>query len=77
MYHTYKILRSDAEFLAAAMSQVRVYVVSPLSDDMIEIVDYGGPVEKYTRHSVKINGSYFFRNQFEFRTDIKRNPAGL
>lgn len=75
MNHTFKVLRSDAEFLAAAMSQVRVYVVSPLNDDMIEIIDYGGPVEKYTPHSVKINGSYFFRNQYEFRTDV-RSSAG-
>ncbi|MDY8116742.1 hypothetical protein UY286_04725 [Paenibacillus polymyxa] len=57
------------------MSQSRVYVVKALSDQMTEIVDYGGQVEKYTPESIKINGSYFFRNQYEFRTDIK-NSAG-
>lgn len=71
MFHRCKILQSDTEFLAAAISQIRVYVVSPLSDDMVEIVDYGGPVEKFTPHSVKIKGNYFFRNQYVFRAEIR------
>lgn len=35
MNHTYKVLKSDIELFAAALSQVRVYVVKPLSDDIV------------------------------------------
>ncbi|MGG4218829.1 hypothetical protein ABEW32_11420 [Paenibacillus jamilae] len=75
MNHTYKVLKSDIELFAAALSHVRVYVVQPLGEALIDIVDYGGAVEKITPESVKINGSYFFRNQFEFRTDIKSSAG--
>ncbi|WP_025717357.1 hypothetical protein [Paenibacillus sp. 1-18] len=77
MNHTYKVLKSDIELFAAALSQVRVYVVQPLSEDMIEVVDYGGAIEKITPESIKINGSYFFRKQFEFRVDVKKDSAGM
>ncbi|ASR49931.1 hypothetical protein B4V02_11275 [Paenibacillus kribbensis] len=77
MNHTYIVLKSDIELFSAALSRVGVYAVQPLSDDLIEVVDYGGPVEKYTSQSVKINGSYFLRNQFEFRVDVKKDSAGL
>ncbi|MEC0233753.1 hypothetical protein P4H71_05200 [Paenibacillus kribbensis] len=77
MNDTYKVLKSDIELFAAALSQVRVYVVQPLGDDLIDIIDYGGVVEKITPESVKINGSYFMRNQFEFRVDVKKDSAGL
>ncbi|WP_311083537.1 hypothetical protein [Paenibacillus polymyxa] len=76
MNHTYKVLKSDIELFAAALSQIRVYVVQPLGEDLIDIVDYGGPVEKFTPESIKINGSYFFRKQFEFRVDVKKDSAG-
>ncbi|ODA07621.1 MULTISPECIES: hypothetical protein [Paenibacillus] len=71
MNHTYKVLKSDIELLTAALSQVRVYVVQPLGENLIDIVDYGGTVEKITPESIKIDGSYFLRSQFEFRTDVK------
>ncbi|MET3209369.1 UNVERIFIED_CONTAM: hypothetical protein ABIC26_002313 [Paenibacillus sp. PvR008] len=71
MNHTYKVLKSDIELFAAALNQVRVYVVQPLSDDMVEIVDYGGVVEKITPDSIKVNGSYFMRDQFEFRVETQ------
>ncbi|MCP3746696.1 hypothetical protein [Paenibacillus sp. A3M_27_13] len=76
MNHTYKVLKSDIELFAAALSQARVYVVQSLDEDLIDIVDYGGPVEKFTPESIKINGSYFFRKQFEFRVDVKKDSAG-
>ncbi|QYK62416.1 hypothetical protein [Paenibacillus sp. S25] len=75
MNHTYRVLKSDTELFAAALSQAKVYIVQSLSEDMIEVVDYGGAVEKITPESIKINGSYFFRNQFEFRTDIKSSDG--
>lgn len=40
MNYTYKVLKSNIELFAAALSQVRVYVVQPLSDYMVEVVDY-------------------------------------
>ncbi|QNR64997.1 hypothetical protein IAQ67_13755 [Paenibacillus peoriae] len=77
MNHTYKVLKSDIELFAAALSQVRVYVVQPLDEDLIDIVDYGGPIERYTPESIKINGSYYFRKQFEFRVDVKKGSTGI
>ncbi|MDG0053106.1 hypothetical protein MMB75_05385 [Paenibacillus sp. P2(2022)] len=77
MNYTYKVLKSDIELFAAALSLARVYVVQSLDEDLIDIVDYGGPVEKYTPESIKINGTYFFRNQFEFRVDVKKDSAGM
>ncbi|MGF9644006.1 hypothetical protein AAIH69_13445 [Paenibacillus sp. MABNS29] len=70
MNHTYKVLKSDIELFAAALSQVRVYVVQPLGEDLIDIVDYGGPLEKFTPESVKISGKYYMRGQFEFRVSM-------
>lgn len=73
MNYTYKVLKSDIELFAAALSQVRVYVVQPLSEDIVEVVDYGGPIEKFSPESIKINGKYFMRNQFEFRVDLNKD----
>ncbi|WP_025682584.1 hypothetical protein [Paenibacillus maysiensis] len=77
MNHTYKVLKSDIELFAAALSQVRVYIVQPLGEELIDIVDYGGEVEKITPEAIKINGSYFLRKQFEFRVDVKKDSAGM
>ncbi|ASR50028.1 hypothetical protein B4V02_22630 [Paenibacillus kribbensis] len=77
MNHTYKVLRSDIELFAAVLSRVRVYVVQPLGEDLIDIVNYGGPVEKIMPEFIKINGFYFFRNQFEFRVSVKKDSAGI
>lgn len=46
MKHTYKVLKSDLELFAAALSQARVYMVQPLNEGLIDIVDYSG--EYYT-----------------------------
>lgn len=67
----HRVLTTNIDFFTAAISQAKVYVVRSLGEHMTEIVDYGGKVEKYTPESIKINGSYFFRNQYEFRTDLK------
>ncbi|MCP3809965.1 hypothetical protein NLX78_22320 [Paenibacillus sp. Lou8.1] len=71
MKHTYKVLKSDLELFAAALSQARIYMVQPLNEGLIDIVDYSGAVENITPESVKINGTFFMRNQFEFRVDVK------
>ncbi len=52
-------------------------MVQSLGEDLIDIVDYGGAVEKITPESIRINGSYFFRNQFEFRVDVKKDSTGM
>ncbi|MGM1023401.1 MAG: hypothetical protein ACQEXV_23445 [Bacillota bacterium] len=72
MNHTYKVLKSDIELFAAALSQVRVYVVSIDEELRVTFEDYGGVVEKITPESIKINGKYFMRGQFEFRVDAKK-----
>ncbi|AUJ88358.1 hypothetical protein PPYC1_24535 [Paenibacillus polymyxa] len=66
------MLKSDIELFAAALSLVRVYVVQPLGEDLISVIDYGGTQEKFSSELIKINGSYFFREQFEFRVDAKK-----
>ncbi|WP_080683011.1 hypothetical protein [Paenibacillus polymyxa] len=70
MNHTYKVLKSDIELFATALSQIRVYVLKPLSEDMVEVVDYSGPLEKFTPESVKISGKYYMGGQFEFRVSM-------
>ncbi|SEU32864.1 hypothetical protein [Paenibacillus sp. NFR01] len=63
----YKVLKTDDEFLTAAMSQKRVTIFERRGDLAGCIVDYGGPVEKYTPASIKIAGAHYFRCEFEFR----------
>ncbi|MBO3283975.1 hypothetical protein A7311_17975 [Paenibacillus polymyxa] len=54
MNQTYKVLKSDIELFAAALSQVKVYVVQSLGEDLISVIDYGGTIEKFSTDSVKI-----------------------
>ncbi|WP_367997025.1 hypothetical protein [Paenibacillus sp. MZ03-122A] len=68
--YTYTVLNLDIGLFVAALSQVRVYVVQPLGDDMVEVVDYGDPSEKFTPESVEILGNYYMRGQFEFRVHV-------
>ncbi|WP_438349951.1 hypothetical protein ACP8HI_04585 [Paenibacillus sp. FA6] len=67
MNTTYKVLSTDTELFAAALAQVRVYVVQISEDQPDCIVDYGGPVQKYTPETVKITDKYYMRERFEFR----------
>ncbi|WP_283656280.1 MULTISPECIES: hypothetical protein [unclassified Paenibacillus] len=65
------------ELFASALSQVRAYVVSVDEELRVTFEDYGGPVEKFSPESIKINGKYFMRNQFEFRVDVKKDSTGI
>ncbi|MGR6127078.1 hypothetical protein [Paenibacillus sp. SER-28] len=56
--YTYTVLKLDIGLFVAALSQVRVYLVQPLGDDMVEVVDNGSAVEKITSDAIKINGSF-------------------
>ncbi len=64
--NTYQVLQTDTEFLVAALSQTRVsaWFVLPGRE---RIMDYGGLLEAYSEVSVKIAGSRYFRDKFEFR----------
>lgn len=64
--NTYKVLQTDMEYLAAALIQVQVSVWYVL-DDREHIIDYGGPVVEYNPLSIKIMGSRYFRNLYDFR----------
>ncbi|MEC0235245.1 hypothetical protein P4H71_13030 [Paenibacillus kribbensis] len=77
MNHTYKVLKSDIELFAASLSQVRVYVVQPLNEDLVEVVNYGGYVEKFSPDTIKIDGAHYMRNQFEFRVDVKNESNDI
>jgi hypothetical protein len=69
---TYKILESDTDFLTVALSQVKVSVWYREDPDPIgHLMDHGGIVEGYTPESIKLAGSHFVRERFEFRAYIK------
>ncbi|MDP4097904.1 hypothetical protein OIN60_14100 [Paenibacillus sp. P96] len=70
MKSTYKTLDTDLELFAAAVSQVKVYVVMPMNNKLNIVVNSGGMIEKFTPEAVKINGGFYFRDRFEFRTEI-------
>ncbi|MNI80281.1 hypothetical protein D3C73_1368000 [compost metagenome] len=72
MSTTYKVLESDSDFLAAALSQSKVSVwFRPDDDPEARIMDYGGIVEEYFTESIKIAGGRLIRHRFEFRAYIK------
>lgn len=62
--NTHKELISNEEFFTAALLQVRVMVVD--AEDQ-SLVDYGGPVQKYTDFSVRIGGVYYQRHLHTFK----------
>ncbi|WP_337032511.1 hypothetical protein [Paenibacillus illinoisensis] len=66
MKFTYRILKSDTDFFAAALTQARVSVWH-VQDDREALMDYGGPIEEYSPLSIKIMGGRYFRNMYEFR----------
>lgn len=66
MPRSYKNLTTDTDFLTAALSQSRVSVIETSGDLAGCIVDYGGPIQKWTPVSVKIADVYYVRSEFEF-----------
>ncbi|GGG13973.1 hypothetical protein GCM10010912_67990 [Paenibacillus albidus] len=72
MSTTYKVLESDTDFLTAALAQSKVSVWYREEPDPIgHLMDYGGLVEGYSPETIKIAGSWFVRERFEFRAYIK------
>lgn len=65
MDYIYKVLESDIELLAAALSEVQVSVV--LKDGTEEVLETGGQIRAYTAKSVRIRGLSYCRDVHEFR----------
>ncbi|WP_337034769.1 hypothetical protein [Paenibacillus illinoisensis] len=65
--YTYRVLKNDIDFFAAALSQERVSVWQVLEEGE-KLMDYGGPIEEYSPLSIKIMGGRYFRELYEFRT---------
>ncbi|WP_339320719.1 hypothetical protein [Paenibacillus sp. FSL R10-2734] len=65
--NVYKVIKSDSEFLTAALSQSEVDILERRGDLAGCIIDCGGPVQKWSPCSVKVADAYYMRNEFEFR----------
>lgn len=63
----YKILKSDSEFLTAALSQSQIDILERRGDLAGCVVDCSGPVQKWSPFSVKVADAYYMRSEFEFR----------
>lgn len=61
------IMKTDDEFLTAALSQSQVDIIERHGDLAGCTIDCVGPVRKWSPVSVKIDGSYYMRTEFEFR----------
>lgn len=70
---SYRILNTNSDLLTAALAQSRVAVFETRGDLAGCIVDYGGPIQKWTPVSVKIQDTYYLRSEFEFRMLIASN----
>lgn len=63
----YKVLKTDSEFLTAALSQSQIGIFERRGDLTGCLVDCEGPVQKWSPVSVKVADSYYMRSEFEFR----------
>lgn len=73
MDYTYKVLESDLDLLAAALSEVPVAVAVAVKEYEDDILEDGGRIREYTPNSVRIRGLSYSRELYEFRaypTDI-------
>lgn len=65
-----RILKRDKDFFEATLRQVKVSVYSKGY-----LVDDEGVIENYSPVSVKLKGTYYMRDQYEFRVDVKDSSA--
>lgn len=70
MDSTFKIIESDMELLAAALSEVEVKVA--IKDEDLELSDLGGPIRAFTPKAVRIRGLSYSRELYEFRVWLPR-----
>ena len=67
MSNVYKVLRTDDEFLTAALSESKVSIIEDRGDLSGCTIVYGGPVRKWSPISVKVDEAYYMRSEFEFK----------
>ncbi|WP_342479506.1 hypothetical protein [Paenibacillus sp. FSL F4-0097] len=67
MSNVYKVLKTDSEFLTAALRQSQVDILERHGDLEDCVIDCGGPVQKWSPVSVKVADAYYMRSEFEFR----------
>ncbi|WP_339246942.1 hypothetical protein NST58_06775 [Paenibacillus sp. FSL R10-2796] len=65
--NVYKVLKTDSEFLTAALKQSKVDILERRGDLADCTIDCEGPIQKWSPVSVKIADAYYMRNEFEFR----------
>jgi hypothetical protein len=66
MNFTYKVLESDIDLLASALSQASV-AVAVKGGEEDDILESGGPIREYTPNCVRIHGLSYSRELYEFR----------
>ncbi|OMD64692.1 hypothetical protein BSK62_17135 [Paenibacillus odorifer] len=67
MSNVYKALKTDAEFLMAALSQSQIDILERRGDLAGCTIDCEGPIQKWSPVSVKVADAYYMRSEFEFR----------
>ncbi|WNS45842.1 hypothetical protein [Paenibacillus sp. MMS20-IR301] len=65
----YKVLQSDIELLAAALSEIEVRIAVKAADE--ELAGLGGPIRAYTPNAVRIRGLSYSRELYEFRVRLR------
>jgi hypothetical protein len=65
--NVYKVLKTDSDFLTVALAQSQVDIIERHGDLAGCTIGCGVPVRKWSPVSVKIDGAYYMRNEFEFR----------
>ncbi|ASA20284.1 hypothetical protein B9T62_05405 [Paenibacillus donghaensis] len=70
MSNAYKVLKTDAESLTAALAQSQVFIVERRGDLAGCAIECGGPVRKWSLQSVKVADAYYMRSEFQFRMDL-------
>lgn len=70
MKKNYRTLKTDAEWMTAALAQSRIEVVERSGELAGIVIDYGGPVQKWTPYIVKIQDTYYMRGSFYFRVKV-------
>ncbi|WP_179088365.1 hypothetical protein [Paenibacillus odorifer] len=63
----YKVLKTDSEFLTAALKQSQVDIIERRGDLAGCTIDCEGPIQKWSPVSVKVADAYYMRSEFEFR----------
>lgn len=67
LVNRYFVAQSDIELFAAAISQAQVLIAYKDMDADWEKMIQAGTIEQYTPNFVRIAGTYYARDQYEFR----------